>query len=286
MTVIDAHLHFWDPTVFSYPWLDGDLAASYLPADLHLGDSGVRAAVFVQADCVPTEALEEVRWASGLGPLIAGIVAYAPVDSRDALPPWLDALDEFPLVRGIRRNLQGESSSFLESPDLIDSLSVLADRGLPFDACVTWRQLPQLAALVARVPDLLIVLDHLGKPPVGAGWKAPESREWDRSIRELARSERVSVKLSGLAPESRPGDDLDASSRPFLEAALDAFGATRCMVGSDWPVSSVVPEKRSYSSWFDTVLSALSPEERTSVGSQTARSIYRLDVEEDTCSRE
>lgn len=276
--VVDAHLHFWDTARFSYPWLYGELDRSFLPSDLELGRSGVQGAVFVQADCVPADAFHEIRWASSLAPFILGVVAYAPVEVRDILPSWLESLSDFPLVRGIRRNLQSEPPSFFDNPDLVRGLTEIASRGLSFDACVTWRQLALLPALLAMVPSLDVVLDHLGKPPIGSRWGSQSATEWHRSIREIAKFERVAVKLSGLAPESKPGQDLSVEARPFLEAALDAFGPRRCMAGSDWPVSSVVRGPRSYDSWFEIALDGLSLDERAAVGFATASSAYRLNI--------
>src|SRR5215211_5944275 len=53
LRVIDSHVHFWDPSVLRYPWLEGAsiLSAPFLPSDyspLRSGD--VDAVVFVEAN--------------------------------------------------------------------------------------------------------------------------------------------------------------------------------------------------------------------------------------------
>jgi predicted TIM-barrel fold metal-dependent hydrolase len=97
------------------------------------------------------------------------------------------------------------------------------------------RKMPALVALLAKVPGLPVVLDHLGKPPVSG-----DADGWERDLCDLAALPRVSVKLSGVAPEASPrGGTIRRQALPWLAVALDAFGAERCMVGSDWPVSAV-----------------------------------------------
>lgn len=280
--VIDGHLHLWDPGHLDYPWLAGELRRPFLQADLNLGGSGVTDAVFVQADCLPAQGWREARWVSSLAggaPRIAGIVAFAPVERGAAVRDDLDRLRTLPLVRGVRRNLQDEPDEFLRADAVVDGLRAVAAAGLTFDACVTWRQLPLLARLTARVPELVVVVDHLGKPPVLAGLDSAAGRRWRGDLSRLAARDNIAVKLSGLAPETRAGADLAALSRPFLDAAIEVFGPRRCLVGSDWPISAVIPEHRAYDRWFHLVLDQLEPRERAAVARGTARRVYALPPE-------
>lgn len=101
------------------------------------------------------------------------------------------------------------------------------------------------------MPELTVVLDHLGKPPVAAGWGSAEAVAWYAALRELAAEPRTVLKLSGLAPEARAGSAVLEQARPFLEAALESFGPGRCLAGSDWPVSSVHDPGLTYAGWFE-----------------------------------
>ena len=78
--VIDAHVHFWDPRVLRYPWLDGlpALRRPFLPPDYPA--NAADAVVFVEANCAPREPLAEVQFAERLGQIV-GMVAF--VDLRD-----------------------------------------------------------------------------------------------------------------------------------------------------------------------------------------------------------
>ena len=83
--MIDAHLHLWDPSRWSYPWLDDlpPLRRRFGPGDLPTGTRGPDAVVFVEAGRRDNDPVTEVTWveelASGWSPLV-GIVAHAPVE--------------------------------------------------------------------------------------------------------------------------------------------------------------------------------------------------------------
>lgn len=277
--IVDAHLHVWDQRVLRYPWLESQpgLGVPYGPSDT--ASDGVSRAIVVQADA--EDGAAEARWIQGLAedwPALAGIVAFAPVEDPDALADVLDGLSALPLLRGVRRLLQGEPAAFLRSPALVDGLAELGRRGLPFDACVRHPQLRELVDLGTRVPETTMVLDHLGKPPVAAGLASPEGRAWADGVRALAERPGTAVKLSGLAPEADPGRGLGEQIAPFVAHALDAFGAGRVMVGSDFPVSGRTANALSRSGWFELVdrLTGLEGAERDALFSGTAERVYRL----------
>ena len=140
---IDAHVHVWDTARLTYPWLRQapHLDRPHLPIDL-TSESGERV-VFVQADA--EDGAAEARWVQSLSaewPGLAGIVAFAPVE-EPALAERLDELSTLPLLVGVRRLLQDEEAGFIASEDLVTGLRLLADRRIPFDACVRWYQLEE-----------------------------------------------------------------------------------------------------------------------------------------------
>ncbi|GAA2751141.1 amidohydrolase family protein [Amnibacterium kyonggiense] len=276
---IDAHIHFWDRATFRYPWLEeaDGLPFRFTPEDLRRRSDSAAALVFVQADCVADQGVAEATWAAehvrSWGPGGA-VVAFAPVDDVDRLPSVLEQLGTVPEVTGIRRLLQDEPDDLLRSTALAAGLRRVAEAGLTFDACVRHGQLPALIALRRAAPDGELVLDHLGKPPVAAGWGTPVAEAWHGAIRELAALPRTSVKLSGLALEAAPGPLLE-QARPFVTAALEAFGPDRSMAGSDFPVSAATPDAVPYDDWFAFVGElAGSPADRDAVLRGTALRVY------------
>lgn len=276
--MIDSHLHVWDPGRFSYPWLAGndELDRAFTPADLDRADGGP--VVVVQADCRDEDGLGEVRWIESLatsGALtVAGIVAFAPIDRPHCREHVLDELAGSPSVVGVRRLLQDEDDELLRSDALRTGLLAVRDRGLTFDACVRWHQLRALTAALERVPGLRVVLDHIGKPPVAAGIDSDSGRAWLQALTRLSALDDVAVKLSGLPAEARDSDPWRVAP-PFIDAALAAFGADRCMVGSDWPVSTG-RSTISTEEWFGLVTSGLHGSELTDVLDGTASTWYGL----------
>ncbi|UJP09968.1 amidohydrolase family protein [Microbacterium sp. KUDC0406] len=244
MRVVDSHLHLWDPEVLTYTWLEGDLDTAYAAEQLlddQIEDVDEQVAIFVQSDPVERQAIDEVRWVDSIA-LEAGVVAIvagARLDRGRRTVKHLDALAAFERVVGVRHLLQGEKDGFARSADFIEGARAVASRGWTFDACVRDRQIPDVTALAEAVPDLRIVLDHLGKPAVGTD-DAPlrPSAEWRRDIADLARHPQVYVKLSGLPAEAGGHWDED-QLEPFLDVVAGAFGEDRLMWGSDWPVSAV-----------------------------------------------
>ncbi len=245
MRVLDSHLHLWNPSVLEYPWLEGPLRARFAAEELAtaIGDvDGERGYVFVQADCLEAQCLDEVDWVTSLAEQVGirGIVAGARLDRGPETAHRLDAVAARPLVVGVRHLLQGEADGFAGTPAFRAGAAALADRDLTFDACVRGEaQLREVILLAEEMPALRLVLDHLGKPSVGTGTvpEAPSS-EWSASIHALGTHPQVFCKLSGL-PAEAGGAWTAEQMEPFFDVALSAFGPERLMIGSDWPVSAV-----------------------------------------------
>jgi len=269
--VIDSHVHIWDPTVLDYSWLQGELDRPHLPTEYRAGAPDTTGVIFVEAG--PARKPDEVAWAESLGwPELLGVVAHAPLERGSGVVTELTELQEAGRTVGIRRLLQDEPLAFFEEPGLLEGLRAVARAGLPFDACIRHHQLAALTTLVAKVPELPVVLDHLAKPPVANG----DDGTWERELRALAAMPQVMVKLSGMPPELHDDQHLDSAVRPWLEIALDAFGADRAMVGSDWPMSSLAPRRLPPGQWLSMVLDELSasPEEREHLSWRTASRFY------------
>jgi len=260
MRVVDSHLHLWDPQALDYTWLEGPLAWTFSDweiAEDALADVEDEVAIFVQAETVEEQYLAEVRWVDSIA-LQSGVVAVvagARLDRGAQTERHLEALSVHERVVGVRHLLQGESDGFARGEAFLAGARAVAERGWTFDACVHAHGIADVTALAESVPELRIVLDHLGKPRVGTP-EAPQrpSAEWLRDLADLARQPQVFCKLSGL-PAETGGRWTDDQVVPFLDAALESFGPQRLMWGSDWPVSAVaeefMPGRRQ--AWFDTV---------------------------------
>jgi L-fuconolactonase len=278
-SVIDAHIHFWDPNRLRYPWLDPqrELRRPFGPEDIRPGPVQIEALVVVEADCQPSQSLAEVEWAVSLSSPsrpVLGVVAAVALESPHA-GAELEALGRRPEVKGVRRLLQDMPPGFCLEPAFVTAVASLAEPDLTFDLCVRSHQLAEATALAGQCPGVTFVLDHLGKPRVQ---RFPE-RSWLVDIERLAALPNVRCKLSGLTSEvvdptrmAAPGDIF----RPYLDHALQSFGPGRCLFGSDWPVASL---NVTYDGWVDHVLAALATFPATDTDQvlrRTAAEDYRL----------
>lgn len=249
-SVLDAHVHFWDPEGRDYPWLDSlpALQRAFTPADLDRDAAGVvlDGFVFVECNCRPEQALDEARAVAGLAarePRIRAIVAFADLTRPEALPPLLDAYEEIRLVRGIRHNIQGNEPGFGLAEPFEQGVREVGRRGFTFDLCATWDQLGEVAELAHRCPDTALVLDHCGKPDIGSRAFGP----WRDGIDALAAMPHVCCKLSGLLTQTGPGGWGEDSLLPYAEHVAAAFGRDRLIYGGDWPVLTLAG---TYGEWY------------------------------------
>ena len=146
-------------------------------------------------------------------------------------------IEGHPAFRGVRCSINFEPDvEWLLRPDVGEGLALLEARGIPFDVVsVRRRHLELVPILSERHPDLVMIIDHLSKPPIGRdeSWVAG----WQRNLRAAAANPNVLAKVSGLFPARGDLADWTADDvRPFLHDALEAFGAERLMWGSDWPI--------------------------------------------------
>jgi L-fuconolactonase len=273
--IVDSHVHFWDRSKLQYRWLDEEqshLAMDHMPADLRAAGAEVDGVVFIQADCRDDQGFDEARWVHDLaeqGAPVLAVVAHAPLET-DAAASRVEELTTLPLVRGIRRLLQDEMPGFAVAPQFVDGVRQLAAHGLTFDLCIREHQLLECLELTARVPEVTFILDHFGKPNVSAG----DFGNWSVLMDELASRPNVRCKLSGLPNEAQPHDRTMDTLRPWVEHAITAFGADRCMYGSDWPVLTLAS---SYTDWFEivsTIASELTERERDLIMASTALATY------------
>lgn len=273
MRVVDAHVHLWDPSRLRYTWLDGTELDRLIDASTLLAASGtVTDFVVVQADCADHQGLAEVEWLveqSAQLPGLRGIVAFAPLERGAGVRDYLVALRALPSVVGVRRLIQDERPGFAVADRFLDGVAVLADFGLTFDVCVRSSQLDEVIELVRRTPDVRFVLDHVGKPRIGAN-----PSRWRQQIAELAARRNIVCKLSGLMTEIVSGPTGVEAVEPYLAHALSEFGPDRCLFGSDWPVMTLAA---TYSDWMALVLSLVPREgDRRAVLAGTAERVYGL----------
>lgn len=278
MTILDAHVHVWDPEQIPHPWLEDapPLNRAFFPGNIDTAGGRISEWVFIETDAIPAFARAEADWVASLDwPGLRGIVAHVEM-ARGDLDAQLDDLQGARLLVGVRPSLQNGPTDIIASGEFAADLRDIGSRGLAFDACVRWHQIEALAEAAAGAPDTRIVLDHLGKPPVLEGLESAQGSAWRRGIERLASLPNVFVKCSGVPGEA--GDAFGEVAGIFDRVALDAFGAERAMFGSDWPVSGEVGFGVPVARAVDALRLVSSSDEWARLSGNTAREFYSLET--------
>ena len=271
---LDAHVHFWRYSPNDYAWIDESMAAlrrDFMPADARreMAANGIDACVAVQV----RQSLEETRWLLQLAdahPFIAGVVGWVDL-RRDDVDSQIASVTHPKLV-GVRHIVQAEADEFLQDDRFRRGVGRLARHGLGYDILVYARQLPAAVEFATALPEVRLVLDHLGKPDIRSG--AFDS--WRRDLDRIAALPHVSAKLSGLVTEADWHRWTVEDLHRYITAALESFGPERLMIGSDWPVCTLAG---SYGAVLDIVRSAIamrSEAERRAILGGTAKRFWGL----------
>jgi L-fuconolactonase len=176
---------------------------------------------------------------------------------------------------GIRHLIHWDADPmWLTRADVQPGLRLLAEAGLPFDVVAEFPEhLPLVPAVVAAHPDLILVIDHLAKPP----FRSPGWDRWVIDIKRAADCPTVYAKVSGLDTAAGPGWTVD-ELRPAWDIALEAFGPRRLMFGSDWPVCRLVSSYGEVVAGTLDLVAELTPAERDHVLGGTATDVYGLSL--------
>jgi L-fucono-1,5-lactonase len=276
--MIDTHQHFWRYDGAEYGWLDESMAAlrrDFLPPDIERDMTAARvdASVAVQA----RQTLEETRWLLELAdrhPFITGVVGWADLQAP-GVDAELERLTRHPRLVGLRHIVQGEPDGFLERPAFLRGVAWLERYDLTYDILVYARQLPAAVTFARALPRQRLLLDHLGKPEIrGNGYL-----EWRRHFDRLAELPNVCCKLSGLVTEADWTAWTPAQLRPYIDAALESFGPSRLMIGSDWPVCLVAATYGDVIGLVRDAIGEYSVDEQEQILGGTARDFFRLKAE-------
>jgi predicted TIM-barrel fold metal-dependent hydrolase len=268
--LVDAHVHLIDPAApgLSYDWAT-ELHPLFGGVVLPLGEPPwtaerllaepseppVARRVHVQCADPTCDPILETLFVAAQAErgAIGAIVARAPLAEADCDALLDRQLESSALVRGIRD---------MTSAQRLDE---------PADVQCTAAQMRDVARLARRHPDLQVVLAHAGL----AVRRSPDDLgDWGAQLAALAQAPNVACKLSGLGM----GDHAWSveSWRPWVETALEAFGASRCLFGSNWPVDRLFS---SYQAVLDAqlaILASLSEPERAAIFAENAARVYRL----------
>jgi L-fuconolactonase len=273
---IDTHHHFWQYDAVEFGWIPDEMAVirrDWAPEDLRAAAhaAGIDRVISVQA----RQRAEETRFLLALADahptLIAGVVGGLPIAAHD----FADALatHRHEKLVGLRHVVQGEPDGFLARDDFNRGIATLVKAGLAYDVLIVAPQLPQVGPFVDRHPDGRFVVDHLAKPFNDRG----ELEPWATQLKEVARRPNVWCKVSGGITE-RDLAWTPASLRPYLDAALDAFGPKRLIFGSNWPLTEAAGGVELWTNFVRDWAKQLAADEHDALFAQNAIDFYRLQL--------
>lgn len=291
MQRIDTHLHLWDATRFDYPWHQSGLF-SELPDTYSLDDAMTEvsneetAFVVVQAEVNHAhDPVEETAWVQKTvdehpkGNQIAGFVAYADLSDPN-LERTLERHARHSVFTGIRQEIWWKRPA--TRPDVLEddmlensawclNFAKLADVNASFDLTCWHTQLRSFASFLSDYPGIPVIVDHLGSPVLDDDHAL---EVWRDGINALAALPNTFMKISGLS-QADPHWSVDCV-RPLVDHVLDAFGAERCMLGSNFPVEKLTSSYETVWNAYQDLFAELTSAERSKLYFKTAKAAYRL----------
>jgi len=278
--MIDSHHHFWWTGRHTYHWPEavGDrFSRDFTPDDMRpeLQRCGVKGTVLVQVlHQVGGETEESLDLMKDVD-FVRGVVGWLPLADPDATAKAIERLRKRAgKLVGVRHLISNEPDPrWLIQDSVVESLKLLAASKLVFDAIpVNAAQFESVLEVAQRLPDLAIVLNHLGRPPIPEqGWEP-----WATQIARAAEHRNVSVKLSiGLDIIMRwrwSTEDI----RRYSDHALDLFSPHRVMAASNWPVILLGATYEECWNGTMALVSSLSADEQRAVMGDTATRVYGL----------
>jgi predicted TIM-barrel fold metal-dependent hydrolase len=317
LPIVDAHHHLWKLPHDRY------LLDEFL-ADIEPDGQGHRIVGSVFAECAamyrpsgPPElrSLGEVEFANGIGAQsLSGVFGSARVCAAmfgsvdlmlgrragEILDQHLACAPD--RYRGVRPIVCADPHGALDPwpsapADMMQSAAFragareLAGRGLVLDIWVFHHQLDQVAKLARAIPDLSIVLDHIGTP-LGMGWYADKRREvrevWRAGLAEVAACPNVVLKLGGLNmhfngfgwhERSTPptSDELVLANGPYYREAIGLFGPDRCMFESNFPMDKRACGYGVLWNAHKKIVQGFNPSEKAAMFHDVAVRTYRIE---------
>ena len=273
MEKLDCHMHIWRLQRGDYDWLTPDLGSIYRDFDLkdvwdEAEACGVRQIILVQAaaSAAETDFLLDI---AETDERVAGVVGWVDFEADDAAKQ-ITRRAENPHLLGLRPMIADLSDPLWILQDACaPALESLQANELVLDAHAHPDLVPVMTRLATRYPDLPIVLNHAGKPPIASA----ELEVWRGDISELAGHQNVSCKLSGLLTEAGARTD-DSAIGEVAEHIGVCFGPERLLWGSDWPVLTLGGDYKGWAAQCERLVEQYYPDHSHAIFSGNAKRIY------------
>jgi len=311
--ICDPHHHFWvarpEPVHYQkylLPELSNDVGSGH----------NVKSTVFIEVRCeYRTEGPDEMKpvgeveyiqtiadvASAGRTKAAAGIIGHADLKLGEGVRPVLEAMRAASpnRFRGVRHSVGYDESPELANRDIKGALGtdgyragarVLAGMGLILENSMYFHQLSELADFAKAVPEVPIVLNHIGGL-LRVGPYANRDDEvipqWRKGVEEVAKCPNIIMKLGGVG-QLRYGyywhdrempigsEELARQLSPLMEHCIQQFGPGRCMFESNFPVDKVSYSYNVIYNAFKRLSAGYSATERAAMFHDTAARVYNI----------
>ena len=318
LPIIDPHHHLWDVGFGKY-------YVEELLNDINTSGHNVKATVYIMSSSNtkiyskegPEEykTLPEIEFATKEGKrsdlipnnnikVNASIVGSLDLTHGNKLKPVIEKGIEVSegRLKGIRMLLASHKDPRITSgavksdlglmlhPNFIEGAKCLQDAGLSLDFWIYHTQLLEMERIAKALPDLNIILNHIGGPiHIGEykGKQALTHREWRPAMMRLSRLPNINVKLGGLGMalngakfhlNDQPPSSIELSDtwKPWIYETLNMFGVDKCMFESNFPVDKGSCSYGSLWNAFKTIANEMSEDEKNKLFYENAAKIYKI----------
>lgn len=276
MTVIDAHVHYWEPSrnfdikpIADKAFYRRNFLSAHLAGDL--AGCGIGGIQLVQSAPDTAETAYLADLARG-DPLVLGLTGWVDLDAPEL---EVAALSDLAPLNGVRLQLRRHADpDYAARPQVVANMRRLLEAGYGITLLAEQQHHPALTAALAQLPDLPMVINHCGMPGFASDWTG-----WAEALAAYARRTQMFVQFSGIPAnfgENWRGEQALASMRHILAC----FGRDRMVFASDWPM--LLPWC-GYGEWFDAAeqflrAEGLSGDDLDAVFGRNAMTLHALTV--------
>jgi L-fuconolactonase len=274
MPIIDVQVHAYERNHPGRPWvgeLHGPQSATGDEMVAAMQAVGVDAAIVVSSFNLyrydPSYALEVYAAYPERFRVVTPVDAANPAVD-DVVANWAGTKGAI----GIRIILRDGLPNDPADPGLNRAFAAAARHSLPVNF-LCWGRLDDGAALVAKNPNTVVVIDHLGLLQPSA--PPPPAEPWADlpKLLALAAYPNVRVKISGACTLSREPFPYNDIWDPVMRI-IDAFGLERCMWGTDWTrTTGVLTYEQAVAPFRNTT--RLSESDKAKLMGGTLEQVYR-----------
>jgi L-fuconolactonase len=278
MLKIDAHQHCWQFDPVRDSWITGEMSVirrDFTPADLLpvLQQNGIDGTVLVQT-CHTEDDNRFMLKLADENDFIKGVIGWVNLQSLN-VEDRLKHYAQYSKMKGFRHVLQSDPDEQLMLRDSFkQGIALLNKYSFTYDILIYPNHLKYASILAAEFPDQKFVVDHLAKPYI----KSKEIDEWKKDLQALAKRQNVYCKVSGMLTEADWYSWRTDDFTPYLDTVFNAFGISRLMYGSDWPVCLLAGGYNRALELLQLYTSKLSQQEQDRFFGGNAIGFYDLEV--------